>query len=243
MSLAQQLLLPTADDDPSYRAAMQVYYKCDESSGDLLDYFGNCNLTDTNTVGSAAGNVGTARDFVPGSSEYFTRAHHANLAVSGVGAWSVVLAFRPDDVSAVRCLWNKGSGTGGGDAEYSMLIDNTASLRSTALNAGSIIGNAQTSAGVLSTATWYFVRTWFDPTASTHGTIYVRVNESNEASANLSMAWNAQTRNFNVGVQNNASLAFYYDGRIDEFAKFNRVLTAAEATELYSRFQTNRAIL
>lgn len=239
MSLAETLLLPTADDDPSYRAAMQVYYKCDESSGDLLDYFGNCNLTDTNTVGSAAGNVGNARSFVAASSEYFTRAHNAKLAFSGVGAWSFVASARPGSVHD-GVVVNRGSGAG---AELSLLFRSGAGgIDLFISNAGTTIAGVNEPAGYVGN-TWYFLRAWFDPAVGTHGTAYLRVNEGTTRSTALSSAWNTQTVNFNVGVQNNLSLALYYGGRLDEIAKFNRVLTAAEAAELYSRFQTNRAIL
>ena len=56
----------------------------DEASGNALDSTSNSNnLTDTNTVGTGTGKVGTGRDFEKDNSEHFTIADNASLSITG----------------------------------------------------------------------------------------------------------------------------------------------------------------
>ena len=56
------------------------YWKLDESSGNAIDSGPNgLDLTDVNTVTSATGKVGNARQFTSGSSEYLTRSDEPAL--------------------------------------------------------------------------------------------------------------------------------------------------------------------
>ena len=65
-----------------------AYWKLNEASGTAIDVIGLNDLDDVNTVGSTAGKVGTARNFVPASSEYLT-----NPSTVGLGLGAVDFTF------------------------------------------------------------------------------------------------------------------------------------------------------
>lgn len=54
------------------KAAAHVVYLMNEASGAALDEIGSQDLTDNNTVGSAAGKFGNARDFERSNTEHFS---------------------------------------------------------------------------------------------------------------------------------------------------------------------------
>ena len=60
------------------------YWKLDEASGDALDAHGANPLTQTGSVGTAAGKVGTARDFSALTGAYFSHADNVDLSTGDI---------------------------------------------------------------------------------------------------------------------------------------------------------------
>lgn len=95
-------------------------------------------------------------------------------------------------------------------------------------------GNTQVSVsadalGSPSINTWYFVAAWHDASAQT---ISVQVNNGNTNTTAVAAALQStQNPQFNLGA--NSEHTLFMDGRIDEVGIWNRVLTAAERTQLY----------
>src|SRR6185295_10218115 len=61
-----------------------AYWKLDETSGSRSDSFGSNTLTDNNTVGSTAGKVGNAAQFIQANTEYLSAADNAALSVADI---------------------------------------------------------------------------------------------------------------------------------------------------------------
>ena len=79
-------------------------------------------------------------------------------------------------------------------------------------------------------ATWFFLVLWFDTTANTWN---MTVNNSTTSSAATgSNAPSTSTTAFTFGAH--AGPGAYYDGRLDQWGFWKRVLTSAEKTYLYN---------
>jgi hypothetical protein len=66
--------------DHSILTGLVSYWKLDEASGSRADAHGSSNLTDNNTVGSAAGKIGNGALFVAANSEYLSGGPSIDLA-------------------------------------------------------------------------------------------------------------------------------------------------------------------
>lgn len=202
------------------------WWKLDEASGNAIDAHGANDLTDTNTVGAAAGKVNGARDFESGSIEYFTIADNTDLSTG--------------DIDFTICGWVNSESGGqqgvvgkwdpvGTNREY-LFIHDTApeKLEFWVSNNGTTVTTVEWSSSA-SLATWYFVVCWHDATSNT---INIQVDNGTVVSqAHTTGVFNG-TAPFRIGNISGVDLAF--DGLIDEVGFWKRVLTAGERTTLYN---------
>lgn len=207
-----------------------AYWDMDEASGNALDSetTGTAqDLNDNNTVTSAAGKIGTSRQFTAASSEYFSRINEADLTAGDIdftwAAW-----FYLDSTGAQRTIVCKSSGD---QTAYQLDITSGNQVRFFIYSStGPAYYMATTSGFSPSTGTWYFAVGWHDATANTvnvcvnDGTVY---STSTTGSAPISNG-----SSLTIGSYQSASL--FWNGRIDEVGFWKKKLSAAEITELYA---------
>lgn len=213
-----------------------VYYKCDEASGNLLDAHsvGPYDLTDNNTVTSAAGKINTARQFTAANSESFSRADNAALSTGDIDfTWAGWAYFDSapggGNGHTLVSKWD----IPGTQREYALVWENSGTSRLRFYVSSDGLANSHVDAdtlGVPSTGTWYFVVAWHD---SVNNTINIQVNDGTVDSLAYSSGVRDGTGALYFGSLNDFA-SYYHDGRMDEWGFWKRVLTGAERTSLYN---------
>jgi hypothetical protein len=210
---------------------LKAYYPLDEASGDAIDAHGANDLTDTNTVGAATGKVSGARDFEFTNSERFLTADNTDLSLGSDTAftWAGWVQNEQDFQSGTAIL-GKGATNAAGMA-YQLWI-----------NGGSFrfeftVGNGSSSQTVTNTSvfptpagTWFFIAAWHDPTADK---IYLQIDNGTPAEAAWSGGTQDEANNFELGRDSNV-IGSHWDGLLDEWGFWKRVLTSDERTWLYN---------
>lgn len=195
------------------------WWSLDEASGTRVDSHGSNDLTDNNTVGQAAGKVGSAASFVAANSEYLSRADNASLSMGAgvemtVAAWAKTASDPATNVPvAVHA-----------DGWY---LDCGASVRYRLFIVGATSGTALVEAGNQTVGEWQFVVAWYDLAK-----LYIQVNLGTIFEAAFANGIKDSAQEFRIGGR--ADAALYWNGDIDEVALWKRVLTADERSELYN---------
>lgn len=204
------------------------YWKLDEASGIAVDSVGSNTLTDNNTVTSAAGQVGSSRQFTLANSEYLSIASNASLQAGDIdftiSAWINATTFAASGNAVVA----KQSNNGDTGIEYILFVDNS----NTAYLAVRIAGSTKlVTKGGLTTGTWFHLIAWHDSIANT---INIQVNDGTLASvATTASLVSVTTAEFRIGARALVGNEIYFNGQIDDVKFWKRVLTIAERTEDY----------
>lgn len=207
------------------------YWTMDETSGNALDILGVTTLTDHNSVGTAAGKVGTARQFNVANTRYFDAADNAAMSVGDLDFTFAVWVYI-DSKGANRNILSKGTTFAANTTEYFLEFTNSSDrfrfIIGDTTNTLSSIAVAN-NLGSPSLATWYFIVAWHD---SVGNTVNIQVNDGTVNSVGTSGRFPPDTTgSFTVGRLNGVQ---HWDGRIDELGFWKRALTAAERTSLYN---------
>jgi len=208
------------------------YWKMDESSGNALDAHASHDLIDTNTVGSATGIIGNARDHELSYFEYFGIVDHSDFSLTG--DMSISCWIKPESTpgSSANTIVSKSTDPvcGNMDDEYSlaMTVYGGGSLSWTFSDGMGAPGQVFWSS-VLSTATWYNVVCWHDAAAMEVG---ITVNDGTPVTEMWSMGGVDGTNNFLIGSVHGGGS--YFDGLIDEVGIWDKVLSSDEITELFN---------
>lgn len=213
-----------------------AYWRLDETSGDALDATGNNHtLTDVNTVTTASGKINTARQFTLASSESFLMAaDHAAFDVGATQNFTVtcwVYLDSLDPSSSPRIAMHRASrfpdrgwwlGYFAGNEFQFTVTNSTNSVAASNFPAG----------GTIATGTWYFLAgRCYAADSPKH--IKLDVNAVTVEEKFSADAWAEEaTAKLRMGRQDSA--AWFMDGRIDEAAYFDCVLSDAEITALYN---------
>jgi len=208
------------------------YWSMKAASGTEFDEHGSNDLTDNNTVGTATGKVGNARDFESSNSENLSCTSNSSLQTGDIdftlAFWANFESKGNVDMAAVGKY-----GYDAGTREY--LIQHRAGsdrwaflLSSDGSSFTEVLSN---NFGAMSTGVWYFVVAWHDATANT---MNIQVNDGTANSSAYSSGVFSSSSVFRIGAIGNSSLANYFDGLIDEVGFWKRVLTSGERTELYN---------
>ncbi len=206
--------------DNTLLTGLVSYWPLDEQVGNARDAHGTNELTDTNTVTSAAGHLSTSRQFTRANFEDFRIDDNATLPF-GSSSWTITGWFYVETAitGANLTMWGQ-NGT-------RIRISSTGAWRPRMEHSG---GNVQiTTMGSAADATWYFVTVWCDTTAETFncsiddGTVH-----------SLSYAGNTPTDGTGRFCIGSDSGSAQYGGRGEGVGMWNRVLTAAEITEVYN---------
>jgi hypothetical protein len=212
------------------RKDLVAYWNLDEASGPRRDVLGIINLTDNNTVTSAAGKVGNAASFDPANLEYLSCAHNAALSVTThktITGWVNIA-----DKTVSRMILSKG-GTNIADTELRLDYDVSPDRFRWYISDGTAIRSCSSaSLGSPSINTWYFFCVQYNFT-----TRLLSCSWNNGALDVGGTALIADPINiggvFAIGRRANSS-ALHWSGMIDEVGIWNRLLSASEITQLYN---------
>lgn len=246
MPMSPRLLRPRASGRNRFRSlrvGLVAYWPMNETadSGDVTaeDWTGRGNnLTSNNTVPSAAGIQGNARSFTAANSEWLAAAsNNVDLRFADgrdwtfagwilVPTWTVGTIFAGNDSSGNREFI--------ADLRFNAdaALQNRLAFQ---INPGGAAGGSVIVGALLAVNTWHFFA--FTYTHST-GVIAGRTNNgqgSNFATATRTAGSLVQsTQPFNLGRRQFTSANSYFGGRLDEVAKWDRVLTTDELDTLWN---------
>jgi hypothetical protein len=211
----------------SLLTGIKAYWKLEEASGNRVDSTGRGNdATPTNTPGNTTGKVGNALNLVRTSSQYVSKLASADVNFGTSTDWSVVFwvkfASKP---AGSTFLWSRSDA---GEVSTWGCYYSSAADRLRANGTGPAEVSAQAdNFGAISTGTWMFVVIGF---TSSSQTLSIQVNNGVANSATPPSAITVTTGDLFIG----GYLGGEFDGDIDEFGIWHRLLTAAEITELYN---------
>lgn len=204
------------------------YYKLNEASGVRAGSHAGLALTDNNTVGSVAGKIGTAAQFVAASSEYLSSSSAA--FVIGDIDFSISCWVYLDSKGASRTLVSRDQVNGPGRNYNLLYSDGTDRFTFFAFTAaGGVAGVVAADAlGSPSLNTWYNIIAWHSATDNLVG---IRVNDASENTVATSSAMGSSgASDFALG---NSSTG-HHNGRMDEIMLASRLWTASEKTQIFN---------
>lgn len=209
------------------------YWKLDEASGTRADSHGSNDLTDNNTVGSTTGKLNNAASFVAANSEYLS-ATGSDLT-AGTGSMTLAGWLRVNSLAANRPIASKGASRDGSPATaagYNCQILPSGAVMSvfgdTANSTRLVSSSGAGEIVVGNTYHWAYV---IDRAAH-----QVRVYKNNSLILTQDISSRAgdcsSSSNFHLGA--NAAAVFWFDGWLDEWGCWNRVLIPTEIGQLYN---------
>ena len=202
------------------------YWKLDEASGTRVDSHGSNDLTDNNTVGSAAGKIGNAADFEADNSEYLSHVDNDDLSTGDID-FTFSIWFFAEGYNNFPMLIRKADSAG---REYALFY-NTGGVFGLTFGVFSA-GGTQTdvNAGNLSTGQWYHIVCGHD---SVNNELFLYIDNGTPFTASHSAGVRSTgTGDFQIGASTDQSL--YWDGLIDEVGFWKRRLTTDEIAQLYN---------
>jgi len=237
MAMNPRLLRPKASGFKyqSLRSGLVAYWPLNETatSGDVTakDESGKGNdLTSNNSVLSTAGLIGNARQFVTANQEFLSIASNADMQF-GDKDWSMALWFNADTWTAEQVVAKDASGAREMECTLSTL-GGVQRMGPVFYHSGGGVGGILGPAGGLATGAWHFLA--FRHINST-GVITGRVNTSTLTYTRpAGQTWNATNTAFTLGSRIFSPFQAYFNGKIDECARWNRALSDAELDTLYN---------
>jgi hypothetical protein len=220
----------------SLKDGLVSWWTLEEASGTRVDSViaTGTDLTDTNTVTQAVGKVGDAAQFVTANDEYLINTTPPASMKGGPFAWTKA-CWAYHDSSSNQILLSVGTDTSTLAQFQSWLLYVVSNKYRfyTMTPSGNFQYVEATTFGNISTGTWNFVMAWHDWAA---GKMYISVN--NGTADELDYTTNTPTasaqvpQTFKIGKYGNSPASM--DGRVDESAFWDRLLTTDEKAELYN---------
>lgn len=206
------------------------YWSLDEASGNAIDSHGSNNLTDLNTVGSATGKIGNARDFEADNLEQLYCADTASLSGGNtdftIAAW-VKAESLPAGNHTIVAKYN----VTGNQREYWLRYDSGTFTLLVSSDGSTTTTRRASTFGIATVGNWYYVVAWHD---SVNDLIGLSINNSTPETVAHTTGVFDGTGEFCIGSRNPAATVDFWDGLIDEAGFWRRVLTPAERTDLYN---------
>lgn len=204
----------------------------DEASGTRVDQVGSNDLTDNNTVASAAGMFGNAADFEVDNGEFLSIADNADVSAGDITfflrAW-VKLESKLDNYIIIGKDNNVS-----GDREFNLFYrsgtDRFAFELFEPTDSGTIL--EANNLGSPSTGVWYLLHAWYDSTANT---MNIAVNAGTADSTSKAALQASGGAEFRIGARQYSGFNNFFDGLIDDVVLLkNYILDATERTEDYN---------
>lgn len=227
-------------NDAGLSTNLVSFWELEEASGTRVDSHTSGNdLTDINTVGTAAGIQGQAADFESTNTEYLEIIDTAQtgLSISGdltIAGW-IKLESLPG-TGAEMWIANKYFGSAPRSG-YGFSVSNRSGnyhLNFRAATAGAGFSTVDSTTNGITTATWYHVAAALDVSADTVD-FYVNGSSwgTDSLSSTLGGSVNTGANTFRVGGQPGTT-AETIDGIIDDLGIWSRKLSSSEISELYN---------
>lgn len=189
----------------------------DEASGSRSDSVGSNTLSDINSVGSATGKISNAAG---GFSTTKALDGGTILAASGLSRTFQFWVKVNSILSSDRFVFSRGVLSS--DYEYGLYLRNTLTY--------AMFGNGNTVSNF--TNSWATDTNWHHIVLTYSAGTWTMYQDNGSADAVSITAGNVAVA-FEIGnIQ--TSLAYGYDGLIDEFAVWSRVISSSEITQLYN---------
>lgn len=207
---------------------LSAHWKLDEASGTRVDAHSSYDLTDNNTVASAAGKLGNAADFELANSEHLSVADAADLSPTDQ-SFSVAAWVQLESVNGTehRHFVDHKNASDDGFACYYNNTNNNIAFHVKGSGGTTNLGHTQ----AVSTATWYFVVWVYD---HTNQLLKISVDGGAfETTAHTGGIFDTST-DFCLGKWGGGP-AGYHDGLLDSVSFWlGRVLSDADVDELYN---------
>jgi len=206
-----------------------AHWRLDELSGARFDAVGDNNLSDNNGAGQADGKLGKAAEFTAAGGRYLSKADNADLSIAGDVDFTFAGWFKLSSKSSYMGLFGKDDAAGA--REYTLYYDQPMDRLVWMVFASNDSANQliASSFGSPPLNTWVFVVVWHDKAANT---INVQVNNGPvNSKAQAADGVKDSVSDFKLG-RGLAGTGF--DGQIDSFSFWKRVLTQDERAELYN---------
>jgi hypothetical protein len=217
-----------ADLTTAEKVGLVSYWNLDEVSGNRADSHGSNTLTDNNTVtsvinaGGAMRNVATS--FVAANSESLSVADAANdFSIPATGG-TLAFWFNPTALSGLRYLGGK---TDAASLDEHQIYTNGANLTFQVKLSG---GGYSIPVKAATVGVFQLAVLWYDPAVNK---CFVQIDDGTPGEAAAASAPTADLGHaFEIGRI--TASANNFDGLIDEYGFWSRVLTAQERTDLFN---------
>ncbi len=217
-------------------------WELDEASGQRADYTGRNEFTPVNAPGTSAGKTqAAALQLTAASSQYLRCSVYDNsclimndetfmitcwVYLDSKGADRTIASHAANDVSTNNSwILRYNSGLDRFDFTIGYTDATTATVTASTL-------------GSPSTGTWYFIVAYFDRTDNTvkiqvnNGTVNSSSALAPPAAAALHMQ--ASATDLRIGAWYNSGITGFWDGRIEQFTMWRRILSTGERSSLYN---------
>jgi len=213
------------DQTTSLYTNLISFWTLNEASGNRADSKGTNNLTDTNTVGSAAGKYSNGASFLKANSERLTINDNTSLSVGDIDFYACAWIYPTLDDGTEQTIMAKAGASS--NRAWRLWVDwGTDQVKFQVYNNSNVATNLTATATIL-VNTWYFVEMWHDATANVIG---VAVNGTSYTTAHTTGVKN-DTGPFQIGGFNSA---LFFNGLIDEVGFWKYMPTSYERTFLYN---------
>jgi hypothetical protein len=225
--------LLTYSEQSSAIDGMRAYWPFDETSGtrksvhqnttfDLTPWTSGVSYTSTAKQGNAVSLTDTQFGFL----------ENLSAGIDFTSDWSIAGWFKVDTVVSTDRFNIVFIGITGASAQYFYLDTYGTDLRLYVYHTGGFQGDA--TAYTVAAGTWYHAAVRFDADGSTNGRLQLYINGSLASTLDLSGTWPTNTMNCIRFGRGNNSTNRYMDGKLDEWALWDRLLTTDEISELYA---------
>jgi hypothetical protein len=209
-------------------------WELDEASGNAIDSHGSATGTDTNTVGSGAGQLegSVARDFELSSAEYFSLGDSAALSTGAIDFSIYAEVWMESKPGAIMSIFCK-EGFAATNTEYILRYNNSGDRFQFFTGGSNFRGVSANNLGSPKAGQWYSIVAKHDATNNLN---YIRVNGGTENSATTSGDEPGDTASgAYIGATNvSGSVVRHWDGKIRRLRFWKKLLTTAEEDELYN---------
>lgn len=208
---------------------LEIYYACDEASGNLVDSHSTHDATETGgTIDATTGKVSGGRDFEAGDTEHFIVLDNATISTGNIDfTWAFWI--KPEATAGGDGILYKWRASGG-NREFAVTFSSNQIIFFVTHDGATTASVTATNFGALSAGTWYFVVVYHD---SVNDVIGVSINAGTPDTTSHSTGVFSSNADLVIGANGN-DLDDFYDGVIDEMGFWKRVLTSDERTELYN---------
>jgi hypothetical protein len=204
-------------------------YYAFEVSGTLgTDSLGATTLTTSGATHLSTGLLASGTHYTRASNQFLYAPATGTYAFTGDTPFTIDGWVYFDTVGTAQSIWSKSNGTGN-QRGYNLVKFTSDAFLWQISSGGTAFVTLTSTAPAIVTGTWYFVRTWYDPSRSIMG---IAVNETYFDTRAMTGGAFDNTQLFELG--RNAVSSNALDGRLDEVGLWSRVLGTREALWLYN---------